>query len=342
MTKTAVYTKVDLKAMNSLYRSLCAKPLWAVSKRTLASAANTTSAQAKVAISEEEAKKSAPLVALHHRLGLPTSFSLSTLARCLTCRSAKTPYEDNYALNILGKNFLSYYTTEYLLGQYPRLPIPILNAAVSSYVSSLSLLSVGKDSWGIDIDGTPSLQKILNEEPKEYSLGKLRFVPVDPRSERGVTKLTGAPGELSTHNAYSLAVRSIIGAHYLSTKDESTTKEFIYQHILSRKLDISTMFEFEQPTRELSTLCKRENLEQPVARLLAENGRSSNSPVYVVGVFSGEQKLGESYGSSLKEAKIRASVNALKNWYLYKPVTVSVPSDADYKPGVVDHGIVIV
>jgi dsRNA-specific ribonuclease len=326
--------------MNTLLRSLVlTRPLLRTSQRTLAT---TTNVSAKQSISEEDAKKSAPLVALHHRLGLPTSFKLNTLAKCLTCRSAHTQYEDNYAFNILGKNFLSYYTTEYLLGQYPRLPIPILNAGVSAYVSSFSLLSVGKDLWGIDIDRTPALQKILNEEPKEYSLGKLRFVPIDSQQERGVTKLSGNKDELSAHNAYALAVRSIIGAHYASTNSEKSTKEFIYQHILSRKLDIESMFEFEQPTRELSKLCKRESLEKPVARLIAENGRSSNSPVYVVGVFSGEQKLGESYGSSLKEAKIRASVNALKNWYLYKPVEISVPSDDGYKPGIVDHGIVIV
>lgn len=309
------------------------------SQRTLVTSANVSS---KHPITEEDAKKSAPLVALHYRLGLPSSFKLNLLARCLTCRSASTNQEDNYALNIVGKNFLSYFTTEYLLGQYPRLPVPILNAAVSAYISSYSLLAVGKDSWGIDIDGTPALQKVLNDEPKEYSLGKLRFVPVDPREERGVTKITGDKGQLSSHNAYAIAVRSIIGAHYTATKSESVTRDFIYQHILSRKLDISSMFEFEQPTRELSSLCKREGLETPIARLMAENGRSSNSPVYVVGVFSGTQKLGESYGSSLKEAKIRASVNALKNWYLYKPVEVSVPSDADFKPSVVDHGIVIV
>lgn len=326
--------------MNTLKVS---RPFIRASHRTLATTSKaTTTTTTKASITEDAAKKSAPLVALHHRLGLPQSFQLNTLARCLTCRSANTQQEDNYALNILGKNFLSYYTTEYLLGQYPRLPLPILNSAVNAYISSLSLLSVGKDSWGIDIDHIPVLQKILNEEPKEYSLGKLRFVPIDPKQERGVTKLSGSKGELSLHQAYSLAVRSVVGAHYTATKSEGATKEFIYQHILSRKLDISTMFEFEQPTRELSTLCNREGLEKPLARLLAENGRSSNSPVFVVGIFSGEQKLGESYGSSLKEAKIRASVNALKNWYLYRPAQVSVPSDEDYQPSVVDHGIVIV
>lgn len=294
--------------------------------------------------SEEQAMKSAPLVALHKRLNLPTSYKLGTLAQALTCRSSKqSQLSNNYGLNILGKNFLTYYVSEHLLATYPRLPLPVLNTAVASFISSESLYSIGKYSWGIEADETPALTKYLNEEAKEYALGKLRFIPINQVNESGVTKISSKnKDEIDSFVAYGLGVRSIIGGLYLSTKSEEVTKKFIYDHILSRKLDVSKMFEFEQPTRELSKLCARENLERPVARLLAENGRKSDKPIFVVGVFSGENKLGESYGSSLKEAKIRASVNALKNWYLYKPLNATVPSDKDYKPSVVDHGIVIV
>ena len=40
-------------------------------------------------------------------------------------------------------------------------------------------------------------------------------------------------------------------------------------------------------------------------RLLKETGRFSNSPVFVVGIFSGADKLGEGFGSSLKMAEFR-------------------------------------
>lgn len=293
-------------------------------------------------LTEEEASQSALLVALHKRLELPKEFKLSTLARCLTCRSSQNKLVDNYGLNILGKNLLSYYVSEHLLVQYPRLPTVILNTAINSYISAESLASIGEHAWGIEVDSTSSLQKYLSEEPIEYSYGKLRFVPVNSQSEKGVTKLSGGKHEYETKTAYGLATRSIIGALYASTKSEQATKKFINDHILSRKLDVSRMFEFEQPTRELSRLCKREGFEVPIARLLAENGRTTKNPVFVVGVFSGKNKLGESFGSSLKEAKIRASVNALKNWYLYKPLDPKVPSDESYKPGLVDHGAVIV
>lgn len=295
-------------------------------------------------LTEEEAQESALLISLHRRLNLPKEFKLSTLSRCLTCRSSKNTLAHNAGLNILGKNLLSYYVSEHLLVQYPRLPTVILNTAIDSYIGVESLASVGKNAWGIEVDNTPALQKYLREEDPAYSLGKLRFVPKNQpgHTEEGVKKITAAKGEVDPVAAYSLAVRAIIGAFYASTKSEQSTKKFIYDHILSRKLDVSKMFEFEQPTRELSRLCKREGFETPVARLLAENGRLSKNPVFVVGIFSGENKLGESYGASLKEAKIRASVNALKNWYLYRPLNPTVPSDESYKPGLVDHGIVIV
>ena len=81
------------------------------------------------------------------------------------------------------------------------------------------------------------------------------------------------------------------------------------------------LFQFEQPTRELSRLCVREGFQQPIARLEKETGRYSRHAVFIVGVYSGEEKLGEGQGSSLPEAKIKAAISALKGWYLYSPVS---------------------
>lgn len=60
----------------------------------------------------------------------------------------------------------------------------------------------------------------------------------------------------------------------------------------------------------------------------------SKAPVFIVGVFSGEEKLGEGYGSSLKEAKARAASDALLKWYCYEPT--------EEQAAVIDHGAVIV
>ena len=142
-------------------------------------------------------------------------------------------------------------------------------------------------------------------------------------------------------------VRAVMGAVYLHG-GRKAAKLFFKEHILSRQLDIGKLFEFRQPTRDLSRLCAREGFESPVARILSETGRASRHPVFVVGVFSGKDKLGEGAGGSLNEARIRAAVAALKGWYLYSPMNVRVPSDAEgddgkpWQPVLVDGGEVVV
>ena len=140
-------------------------------------------------------------------------------------------------------------------------------------------------------------------------------------------------------------VRALMGAVYLHS-GKKAAYNFFKAHILSRHLDMSKLFEFRQPTRDLSRLCAREGFESPVARILSETGRKSRHPVFVVGVFAGKDKLGEGSGSSLDEARIRAAIRALKGWYLYSPLEVRVPSEAGngkpWEPLLIDGGEVVV
>lgn len=46
-------------------------------------------------------------------------------------------------------------------------------------------------------------------------------------------------------------------------------------------------------------------------RLLRETGRLSSTPIFVVGVFTGKDKLGEGFGSSLKMAEYRVRLARL-------------------------------
>jgi hypothetical protein len=69
----------------------------------------------------------------------------------------------------------------------------------------------------------------------------------------------------------------------------------------------------------------------------------------VVGVYSGRDLLGEGAGSSLDEARARAAAAAMKAWYLYRPIEVTVPSSTEgeldmskWKPNMVDSGEIIV
>ena len=82
-----------------------------------------------------------------------------------------------------------------------------------------------------------------------------------------------------------------------------------------------------------------------MARLVSETGRHSAHPVFVVGVYSGRDKLGEAVGGSLEEAKNRAATAALKGWYLYSPgECVTVPSQAgkgEWRANMIDPGEVV-
>ncbi|KLP04899.1 Uncharacterized protein LW94_9754 [Fusarium fujikuroi] len=133
------------------------------------------------------------------------------------------------------------------------------------------------------------------------------------------------------HEAYSSFVQAVIGAVYTHSGQDAA-RDFVKAHVLSRQVDVSTMFEFSLPTRELSMLCAREGFEAPIARLESETGRHSRTPVFIVGIYSGSEKLGEGGGPSLDVARWKASMNALKAWYLYSPGNkVRVPSDM-YEP----------
>ena len=158
------------------------------------------------------------------------------------------------------------------------------------------------------------------------------------RSEISATIFEGAAAQF---------IRALMGSLYLHTGLKNA-KNFYMAHIFSRQLDISSLFSFRQPTRDLSRLCAREGFDRPLARILSETGRKSRHPIFLVGVFSGREKLGEASGASLDEARTRAAIAALKGWYLYSPLDTRVPSDAigksgsQWEPLMIDEGEVIV
>lgn len=194
------------------------------------------------------------------------------------------------------------------------------NRGVSSY-------TVAEDYFG---NGTPYRSPAdLSERPE------LKAQDHQARLDIGITH------ESACHSF----IRAVFGAIYLHS-GRAGAKAFFREHIQSRQLDVGKMFSFKQPTRDLSRLCAREGLESPIARILSETGRMSRTPVFVVGVFSGRDKLGEGAGASLDEARLRAAIGALKGWYLYSPVKVRVPSEVEgggkWEAGLIDGGEVIV
>ncbi|KAG0132941.1 ribonuclease III domain-containing protein [Tuber indicum] len=289
---------------------------------------------------------SAKLAALHARLSLHPKFPVQTLARALIHPSADpNPLFNNRSLTTLGSALINYYATEWLLCTYPRLPAEVLRAALSAYVGAKALASMGRE-WGVESAFEPKA---------DVDAGLLQFkrLPPGPEVEASGYKWWQEKGERWTdgvpeEEATASFVTSTFAGVYLH-EGVGPVKQFFRQHVLSRKLDIDKLFNFVQPTRELSSLCSREGFEPPIARHISETGRRSIAPVFVVGVYSGLEKIGEGHGGSMNEARIRAAVNALKGWYLYSPAPqVDLPSKTDddphapFRPAVIDVGEVIV
>lgn len=284
---------------------------------------------------------------------------------------------NNSALASLGSDILGYYMAEHLICHYPRIPMDVLFAAQEAYVGSKALFTISRE-WGVENAAEPG---------GEVDPGLLQFRHVQPGvdptvPEDGTTELTGTgrndqPGYrrglssrivyddqfgnlrrpdlgadsrlpvTTANDAATNFVRALMGAIYLHTGRVATRKFFV-NHFLSRSLNLSKLFDFRYPTRDLSRLCLREGFEAPVARLISETGRETSHPVFVVGVFSGLDKLGEAPGGSLDEARNRAATAALKGWYLYSPMEVVVPSEVEggdptgkWKPNMVDPGEII-
>ncbi|KAL2853328.1 ribonuclease III domain-containing protein [Aspergillus pseudoustus] len=295
---------------------------------------------------------------------------------------------NNNSLSVLGHDLLTNYASEHLVCTYPRLPLTVIFAAMYAYAGPKTLHAMSREWGvehaavpGGEVDpGLLQFKRVApgtnlkearplvgttrpNEDQTTWRKSITSSVVYD--NVFGDPELAAPPPAELSDNVYPTNdginseppvtaevasanfVRAVVGAIYLHAGRQAA-KRFFEQHFLSRQLDISKMFNFSQPARDLARLCARENYEAPVAKIISETGRRSRSPVFVVGVFSGRDKLGEGAGASLVEARSRAAVAALKGWYLYSPLEVRVPSAmeedgaAPWKPVYVDLGEVIV
>lgn len=329
---------------------------------------------------------SAKLAALHARLSLPQRFPLQTLARTLVDRTADADARfNNSQLAVLGSDVMGYYMSEHLICNYPRLPMDVLFAAQEAYVGPKALMTIAKE-WGVEeaaepggevdagllqyryappgmVEVSETSSEVTDEASQSAREGRTNASLAKEEGWRkgmssrivydnqfGLEHLPepGVGGRLpvaSPHDAHASFVRALMGSLHLLTGPRAT-KLFFKNHFLSRTLNLSKLFDFKYPTRDLSRLCLREGFERPVARLVSETGRHSAHPVFVVGVYSGRDKLGEAVGGSLEEAKNRAASAALKGWYLYSPGEgVTVPSEAgegkEWRANMIDPGEVI-
>ncbi|KAI0272766.1 ribonuclease III domain-containing protein [Gloeopeniophorella convolvens] len=247
------------------------------------------------------------LSALGHRIGLGSTLGVSELEQACTHPSvlplhaqrfpSQRPPPANGNLATLGNSLLGLFASEFVAASYPHLPTLVLKAAVSAYVGPNTCAGVAKE-----FGAAPLL--------------RWHRTPSTPLK----------PALLHT-DALSSISRALVALVY-QRRSLASARKFAHQFFLGRDVDLRRLLQFRDPKLTLVQTVEKFGRERPVSRLLKETGRFSNSPVFVVGVYSGAEQLGEGFGSSLKMAEYRAAEDALLRLYLTKtpPEMVRIPT----------------
>lgn len=204
----------------------------------------------------------------------------------------------NAQLATLGNALLGLIASEHFHLKYPHLPTRVLKAFVSAYVGPSTLADVGAD-LGILAQGVQRWDRtgaavIQRDAPKSHAPSAAPLLSKDVAAQ---------------------SMRAMVAVVFQEL-GMAAARGFVQSQLLSRRLDLASLIKFQDPKRVLSATCKKYKKPAPQSRLLAETGRKSISPVFVVGVYSGAVKLGEGTGSSIRMAEFRAAEDALRRLYL--------------------------
>ncbi|KAF7294425.1 60S ribosomal protein L3 [Mycena kentingensis (nom. inval.)] len=211
-----------------------------------------------------------------------------------------TALATNAQLSTLGNALMGLFATEYVHAAYPYLPTRVKKAAVTAHVGPLTCSNVAQEM------GAVPLLRWHRELPQQAGT----YQPPVQRSD-----------------ALASIPRSLVALVY-QHRSLPSARQFVHSYFLSREVDIRPMIKFVDPKKALKEMVAKFQREPPRSRLLKETGRFSNSPVYVVGIYSGEDQIGEGFGASLKMAEYRAAEDALLRVYLTRtpPEQIQLPT----------------
>ncbi|WFD26558.1 54S ribosomal protein L3 mitochondrial [Malassezia nana] len=252
---------------------------------------------------EEERRRRMELVrvACTHPSALAVQVAARELALSHTERDEvpelQETIEHNAQLATLGNALLGLLASEYFHLKYPHLPTRVLKAFVSAYVGPSTLANVGAELG------------VLGQGVQRWDRTGASVV-VRPLARGGTTSVP-----LLSKDVAAQSMRALVAVLFQEL-GMAATRGFVHGQILSRRLDLANLLKFRDPKRVLSSTCKKYGKPAPQSRLLAETGRLSINPVFVVGVFCGPVKLGEGTGSSIRMAEYRAAEDALRRLYL--------------------------
>jgi len=258
----------------------------------------------------------AALHAFASRIGLTPSQTPTNRIQQICTHPSFVPFYTQYnpqhtitsngSLAALGNSLLGLFAAEHLHVSYPHLPGKAIKAAVTAYVGPTTCAAIAREFGASPL---------------------IRWKRTPSAMDRPALLLDDALASIP---------RSIIAVLY-QDKSIDAARRFFNDHFISREFDMRSLLRFRDPKLSLAKTVSQFKREPPKSRLLSETGRLSSSPVFVVGIYSGTDKLGEGFGTSLKMAEYRAAEDALHRLYLTRqpphlsqvPTSTFSPEDTD-------------
>ncbi|KAJ3036815.1 hypothetical protein HDV00_002368 [Rhizophlyctis rosea] len=203
-------------------------------------------------------------------------------------------YPDHTRMEFLGKQILSYCATNYIHATQPRLSAD----AAENLADSLT--------------GRTNLHRVAE------NLG-IRNVM--------------AFGE--TKQAESAIARRVLtalfGALYLE-KGPSAAQSFFKQHFVTETPDVDLHAKLSYPKTLLARISDTKNLSRPVARLinapLPKFEHLTNNPVYIVGMYNGDELIARGFGLTSELAESRAAKAVIDKIFMAEVPGVELGEDA--------------
>lgn len=207
--------------------------------------------------------------------------NIQHLITALTHRSyvnehRKSVSEHNERLEFLGDAVLELAVTDYLYSNYDE-PEGILTSWRAALVRTESIADAGD---------------------------KLGYEPL-LRMSKGEKK----GSERARQQILANAFEAVIGAIYLE-RGYGDAEVFIQTHITSKLKSILEEGTWRDPKSHLQEVTQRVENTTPAYKVLSEEG-PDHDKVFTLGVFVGEQKIGQGVGPSKQSAQQKAARNAL-------------------------------
>ncbi|CAI8500025.1 unnamed protein product [Hanseniaspora opuntiae] len=276
---------------------------------------------------EGDLQKQATLTSLYHRLRFneyPDSIKYTDIATCLNCAESEVPGYNNSKLKSLGYKALKANVLTRLYIKYPRLPSIIADALIEQLLSVKNLHNIGLSQFGLEVNKQTLLEAYLaNEDVLEY-FGKVSSLEnfINRKTANGITEvvnsnITGEKVPIE-YRPVSDATLALFGL--MNQKVPNLFELFARDFLNVEELEIQKVFLLNDSENTLNDILSVENIPKVAYKLLAETGRDSAEPMFIVGVFTAEgEKLGEGFGSNVQDARSRAALDACIKYFCYSP-----------------------